>query len=134
TQFFLKIFFLEPRILLHLPKAGEQADSLDHFLLLQRHNRPCPCGGSSSSSPASSASASRRARCSATRSARSSPKVRHATHRHHGNSGGSLSAGGVRTFGRSNQLQKFLRIIQPLLELWTECLRGDLRRDADVAG
>ncbi len=37
-------------------------------------------------------------------------------------------------FSSRNQLQKFLRIIQPLLEFGTERLSSDLGRDGNVAG
>ncbi len=40
----------------------------------------------------------------------------------------------VRAFGSRDQLQQFLRIIQPLLEFRSESLGRDLRRDADIPG
>ena len=45
----------------------------------------------------------------------------------------SWSAATFRAFCRRDQLQQFLRIVQPLLELWPQCLRRDLRRDADIS-
>ena len=39
----------------------------------------------------------------------------------------------MRALRSSNELQQFLRIIQPLLELRTESLRGNLRRNGNVA-
>ena len=41
---------------------------------------------------------------------------------------------GVRAFGRGDQLQQFLRIIQPLLEFRPERLGRDLSGDADIPG
>ena len=40
----------------------------------------------------------------------------------------------LRAFGGGNQLQKFLRIVQPLLEFWPETLRRNLGGDGHVAG
>ena len=63
--------------------------------------------------------------------------VGHAAQRNHGNSVGGFSAtasAGVCAFGSRNQLQQLLRIIQPLLELWSQGLRRDLRGDTHIAG
>jgi hypothetical protein len=43
------------------------------------------------------------------------------------------AAAGIGAFCRCDQLQQFLRIVQPLLKFRSQCLRGDLRRHANIA-
>ena len=132
-QLLLNIFFFNVGILLHLSKARQQPDRLNDFLFLQRNHPAGPCR-----SRAGCGAATRTNR-SAIRNpsslARALRSVGYAAERHHGNTVRARCSATARVcaFGSSNQLQQFLRIVQPRLELGAKRLRGDLRRDADVA-
>ena len=131
-QFLLQIFLSDGRILLHLPEPRQQPDRLDHFLFLQRNNSSSPSrrrpGYPATRHP------NRRAVWNPPSLARSWRKIRHAAERNHGNPASRRSTARIRPFGSGDQLQQFLRIIQPLLELRSQRLRRNLRRDADITG
>ena len=53
--------------------------------------------------------------------------------RNHRSPGLSVPSARAGAFGGSDQLEQFLRIIQPLPEFWAEGLRGNLRGYAYIA-
>src|SRR2546430_5731909 len=115
SEFLLQLLGLHVGITANFPKSREQADSLDNFLFLQRHNSTRPaCSG-----------ATVIGRSLATTSA-------HCGDTAHGHATWP-TASTMRALRSSDELQQFLWIIQPLVEFRTESLGGNLRRDGYVA-
>src|SRR5262249_14971115 len=89
----------------------EQTNRLNDFFFLERHHATGPgycCSG---------------CRCTPTPANCGYAPDRSLARRTATSTGGSFSC--------SNQLQQLLGIVQPLLELWSKALRGDLSRDRD---
>ena len=127
-EFLLDVFFFDARVLLDLAESSEQANRLDHFLFLQRDHSAGPCRSGACARAASSSAA-------ASATTASMNRVRCIAEGHHGNSrSAGCSASRVRAFRGCDQLQQFLRIVQPLLEFGAERLCRDLRRNAHIAG
>ena len=130
-QFFLQDLLLWPMgSCCTWPKRVSRPDRLNDFLFLQRDHAAGPClrcTGSSTLYPslfqnrALLPAWSDWARCPS--GTMGTPSARAAT-----------ASASVRTFGGRDELQQLLRIIQPLLELRSQRLRRNLRRDAHVAG
>ncbi len=111
------------RIALHLAESSQQADGLNHLGLLQRELLHLP----------------RLARFAVPAAlpglCPGNPVAGTSWNASEGNSRAAALAPAacVGAFRRCNQLQQFLRIVQPLLEFRAQGLRRDLRCHADVA-
>ena len=102
---------------------GEQANGLDDFLFLQRNDatRPCSAGASS---------AGTRSACARANAAGNGNVGNAAQRRAAGCSGTARAC----SLSGGDQLQKFLWIVEPLLEFRAEGLGRELRRHRKFAG
>ncbi len=129
AQLNLEIFRGSVGILHRLAKMGEQANGLDDFLFLQGNDAACPTSERGS------------ARRSARRSARGSTGARghaagngDARDAAQGRAARSARTAVARSLSGGDQLQKFLRVIEPLLEFGAEGLGGELGGNGIFAG
>ena len=117
-QFFLQGRGIGAGVAAHFSKSSQQTDGLDDFFFLQGHDAARP------------GSAARDRDCTATAALYRRAGIRNAAHR----DAASGDAAALRAFRGRNQLQKFLRIIKPLLEFRAQRLGRNLGRNADLAG
>jgi hypothetical protein len=125
AKLFLKIFGRHIRVRGRFAESGKQADCLNDFFFLQGNSLSVPYAGSAASPGSTGPSGS---------AASPTPSAANGGHCADGRASRVTISSAVGAFGSRNQLQEFLRIIQPLLELGSECLCGDLGCDRNFSG
>src|SRR6266536_291644 len=130
AQFLLKDLWADVRVPAHFAKASQQTNGLDDFFLLQGNDPSSPSTPDTDASTIPSAwpwTASAASSGSAT-----SAHIRHRANGH-GDRSRAISVYVLGAFGGGDQLQKFLRLVQPLPKLRSQGLRGNLRGYADLS-
>ncbi len=115
-QFFLQGCGIGAGIAADFSKSGQQANGLNDFFFLQGHD---------AARPGAAAGCSRSTSATGPRTFGTLPT---------GTLPGASPGSALRAFGGRDQLQQFLRIIEPLLEFRAQGLGRDLGRNADLAG
>ena len=114
-QFFLHQLRLGPGVGTDFSEFSEQPDGLNNLFFLKRHHPARPGSLANGGNSIAAARCSRR-------------YIRDTANRY-----AAPSTAAARAFGRGNELQQFLRIVQPLLEFGAQRLGSNLRRDGYVS-